>query len=283
MKYKLLLGVGAVFLLVVILFVFNKYLFLSSFVTSFFSGDKVIAVVGNEHIYKKDLEYELSVHPLKDNPETSDVLIAKLIDDSVTIQGALSDKTVAIPDNVFNSANKDYEARIATVELIRNFIDQDSDKVSGGIVTVWFYNNGRIGTRGYEGSKNYAFDKITEYRNKVTVQNIPISEVGRLAMEDENLRTLDPAYKSNVYVEFEANLGDSITFDQSYDSLIRSLAVGELTETVLLKDVAGPGGAEPTDALYSFAMVTKRTGNGQINYKTWLEGHKENLEIHINE
>ncbi len=237
--------------------------------------------VGAETIYKTDVAYELALYP-ENTQEAKDMILAKIANDSITLQAGSKEGLIALDSSFYDSPTKDYDKRIAMVESVRNTLETKGDSIEGAIVSIWFRNNGYIGPLGLEKSKAEALKKITDLQKQVTAKKITVVEAGEAIKNDSSLEKLDLSYTNNAIYDFTSFKGDGgkISLNSNLDAELWNLAIGEPSKIYLTqsKDIATD---KLEDALYSFGVVTKKNSGGtqHISYEDWLATKKGDYEI----
>ncbi|RJQ37338.1 hypothetical protein C4559_03790 [Candidatus Microgenomates bacterium] len=238
----------------------------------------VLAKVGEEFIYKKDLNTEIASYPDIKNFDKKAFLLKKIISDSIILQGTKADGLIALDSTVYNSPNKDYQKRIKLIETAKSAINGKAEGIEGVFVSIWFYNT-KSGAVGYEEGKKIAYDKITKLWNDVKSKKITIQQAGEQIKKDTSLRQVDTAYKTNALANFTALKGKKITIDKNFDDTLWKLKEGEVSDVILAKGHDLKTGAE-LDAFYIFGQVNKVISNSKINsFDDWLSQKTKTYEI----
>lgn len=235
-----------------------------------------IIKVGDEYIYKQDLEYEMKYAPGNDQDKQS-LLEKKLVQDSIILQGAQADGLLKLDGTIYNSPNKDYQKRIKTISEIEKSVNDKVDRITGTVITIWFFNNGIQSPLGYEKSRDVAKQKITEYHQKVARKQITIDQALELIKVDKSLDPLGE-HKNNAGFTFDIIKGEQgPTPDDNFNNIIWGLNQGQLSPVTVIKNKVIPG--DP-DALYVFGQVkSKTTGQKFIKYEDWLKAKQKNYAI----
>lgn len=220
----------------------------------------IIANVGDEYIYQQDLSVEEYHYPTIAS-KTRETLLKKLITDSITLQAAAADSLITLDASIYNTPTKNYDKRIATVKQVKEKISARQEKVKGSLISVWFYNDARPTTLEANKAKEIAFSKINPLYNAVKAKQITPKQAAQQIQSDTSLATIDVAYKSNAILEFEAGIDQEIVFDKDFESKIRQLQPGQVSDLVLIKDLDIKT-KQPRDAVYMFAQVDERKGSG---------------------
>jgi hypothetical protein len=222
--------------------------------------EKIIAQVGNETIYQKDLDQELASYPMPDQETARKVLLAKIVKDSVILQAAHAEGWIKLDESVFNSLKKDYMERTKLVNEVMKIFENRQASVKGNIISIWF-NNIYPGPAGYVRGKEIAMEKITSLHARVKNKTITTHEAAQEIIRDRSLEQVDASYASNAILSFNAGPKETISFDPGFDDLIRNLSVGDVSDVYLAKDEDGRGGGM-IDAVYMFAQITEKEENG---------------------
>lgn len=239
---------------------------------------KIIARVGMEDIYQKDLDTEISFAPPQKNIDIKKQLLKKLINDSIILQGAADDKFITLDESVFNSVNKDYMKRIAKVREAENKLNAQVSNIKGTVITIWFYNNEYIGPLGYEKSKSLAYQKILKIYNDIKSGKINIKQAVEAIHNDDSLSQLDSAYKTNASINFNLQNGEGATFDDNFNKAIWKLDKGELSDIYALVDENTELGK--VEVLYAFAQVSDKINKGKVSgFDNWLKEKRNHYEI----
>lgn len=240
--------------------------------------NEVIALVGKEKIYQSDLETEQRYSPLKVSSASAKILLEKIVEDSILLQGANADKLITLNKKVFNSPSKDYLKRAELVLKAKKLLAEKEDGIAGAVVSIWFYNM-KPGEIGYQKGKEIALEKIQKLQTDVQNKKITIEQAGELIKKDTSLAKVDKQYKSNAIFKFNVKKNEKIYFDPEFDKIIWKLKQNQVSKVVLSKDVD-----RKTDkmipAVYSFAQVKKIIKNGKVGtFEAWLAKKKKIYEI----
>lgn len=251
--------------------------------------DKIIAKVGKEYIYQKDLSYELSQYPEIPGVDAKKVLIKKLVDNSITLQSTSQDEKNAfiqkLTDNskpnttIFNSPQKDYIKRMQVIEQIRNQYAQQPANIQGAIVAIWFFNT-EPAAIGYDQGKALAFSKITSLHDAVKSGKINIQQAGDMIKNDSVLAGVDSAYKDNAYLAFNVGSNEPIIFDPNFDVIIKGLKQGQVTDVYLAKDM-NQSTEQRIDAVYLFGQVSSvnNANTPSASFEDWVATQAKNYEV----
>src|SRR3989344_1536077 len=230
-----------------------------------------IAKVGEEYIYQNDLDTEVRLNPISSNSaQLKKQLLQKLADDSIIIQGALSDKIATADASVYNSPTKDQIKRYQLVSQIKKSIEEKADTISGFKVNIWFLNV-HVGPLGYDKAKQIALEKITKLHSDVVSKKITIQQAADAIKNDSSLAAIDPSYKSNAGGEFTSTKDKPITITKAFDDALWNTSVGGITEVITGQSDDQDNGGKIVDAYYTFGTVTSKTQNGRIvSFEDWL-------------
>ncbi len=246
------------------------------------SEDFIVAKAGEENIYKKYFDLELSSYP-KSSPEdqAARTIIDKMVSDSIALQQSKKEGLItSLDSSVYNSLTLDYQKRVNLVQNIKKSVNNKSDKISGSVISIWF-SNLKPGPIGYEAGKAFALEKITKYQQDVKSGKMSIKQVGEAIKNDTSLAKIDPtSYKVNAILNFKNfTKNDQITFDSKFNNLIWGLGTGEVSDIYLAKD-RPEGKTEKVDSVYMFAQVESKTLNGTaIDFNGWLQKALKTYEI----
>lgn len=242
----------------------------------------VFLKVGNENLYYADLSTELASYPNPDDESSKGILTQKLITDSIILQGGQEDGLIELDESFYNNESKDYSKRIAMIDLVKTALHNDAVTTKGYVVSVWFRNNGFIGTRGLLGSKEFARKKITALHTEVLSGRISIQKAGDIIKNDSSLKEVDIAYKNNAVFPFAILKGSTerVTLHPELDSELMNLPTGGVS-AVYLGTAKDPHTDESYEAVYMFGQVTEkeRASRNYISFEDWLESKKQIYEV----
>lgn len=232
--------------------------------------------VGGEYIYQKEMNTELSYFPPEKNIDVRSLLLKKMQKDSIILQSAQKQGLITLDSSVFNSPDINYRKRMQLVQLVKKDIIAMQDSISGDVLFIWF-DNEHPGPIGYEKGKEIALATITDLYNKVKSGQMTMDEAGQAIIQNSNLAQVDPAFKSNAIEVFKAGPTDKITYDPRFDSIIRALSPGEMTNMYVGSDHDLSGNVY--QAVYMFAKVTAKTAAGHPeNFNQWYTQAQKNYE-----
>lgn len=291
-KKKIVIGViGLVLLLLVIAVWMNfKKPQLTTNVT-----DNSIAKVNNTELPQSYLDYELQFFPQPEqksvatssaertpvasiDPELKKMLVQKIIDDQITLEaakkeGIIRDFNASPPQNM-----NQYLDRTKLVQEVREKINQKGNVVRGKMIMVWFYNNTHIGSRGFEGSKQFAYEKIKPLYDQVKSGQITIDQAGQTIKNDKSIADIDPVWEANAIAPFVYYRGGPATHWPEFNELIWETDSGNLTPLHLGGGILRDG--KPTDELYIFAQIEQKSdGSSYNNYQEWLEQKRKEIDV----
>jgi hypothetical protein len=245
------------------------------------NDNEEIMTVGQETIYGRDLNYELSYYP-QEGQERKAIVLQKLANDSIILQGGQEERIISLDNSVYNSLEKDYGKRLEMVEVVKKAIQEKGDSMSGNVIGLWFYNNGWVGPAGLEKGKEEAFEKLSKLRDQVANGSLTMQQAGEIIKNDASNADLDRAYQNNAIFEFKAMKGQKnwITRSQDLDEELWSLTPGKVSQLYIGTGLDEDTG-EPYEALYLFGMVTeKAAGESEyIPFEDWLNEKKEIYKI----
>ncbi|KKS97655.1 MAG: hypothetical protein UV73_C0006G0009 [Candidatus Gottesmanbacteria bacterium GW2011_GWA2_43_14] len=216
----------------------------------------VVATVGQERIFQKDLDSEISLYPPQYSPDIRKILIDKISEDSTLLQKAAKEGDVVLDETVFDTVDKDYSKRLELVKEVKGIFDSRQNSLSGTIISIWFYNE-KIGPLGYEKGKQLAFQKIDALQRNVKNGNLTLEEAVDIIKNDRELEQIDKSYKSNASFRFDVREGQKISLDPGFDSQLWQLSDGDVSDVFLAKDIPEYD-APAVDAVYMFARIDRR-------------------------
>lgn len=234
---------------------------------------KVIAKVGAENIYQKELNFEMKSYPAVKDVDIKKLLFEKIVKDSVALQAAQSEGITKLDESVFNSLQIDYLKRAELIKGIKEKIGSKSDMISGAIVSIWFYNRAP-GRYGYDKGKEMALAAITKIHDDVKSGKLTIQQAGQAIRNDPKLGYVDPGYLSNALLEFNKSPKEKIVFDQVFDAKVKKMNTDQVSDVYLAKSNEWKGGL-PTenmiDSVYMFAQVTGKTKSDISGFDQWID------------
>ena len=236
-----------------------------------------IAKVGEEYIFQEDLEVELANYSGNKDENVKKILVDKLVKDSIILQAAKKENLATVSGEIFNSNLKNYGKRFGELKAVEEKFYNNIPRISGTIVTVWFYNMypAKIGL---EAGKAEALKRITALHRRVKNGEITIEQAGDLIKKDPSYDNLDFGYTVNALYSFTEPKGDRITFDDGYNEILWKTNPGEITDVYLARTINEFSGVND-EAFYIFGQVTEKTdGNGQ-GFPEWYEKQKGNYEV----
>jgi hypothetical protein len=235
------------------------------------------AKVGEEIIYNVDINRELAALPNSDDPTTIRNVFNKIVNDSVTLQGAAKEGLIKLDPTTYNTNTKDYKKRIALVAQAKNSIAKTVDSYSGSFVSLWFHNQ-KPGKVGYAKGKQIAYSKIKPLYDQVKAGKMTMLQASDEIIADDTLFDVDEAFKVNSYGEYQATQEEAPTFNPSFNTILSNLKTGEVSQLYTAKDLDEKGNL--IDAVYIFGKADKIiTGKGYSSYDEWLELQKEKYEV----
>lgn len=239
--------------------------------------NKIIARVGEENIYLSDLMEEEAGYPSIKGADTRTLLLSKIATDSVILQEGAKEKLITLAQNFYNSPDKDYQERIIKVNAVKTAVENQAEKIEGTVISIWF-NNNEPGPIGYEEGKKAAKTKIDELQKQVKTGKITIQQAGEAIKNDSSLSQLDPSYKTNAIINFQAVKTTRITFDSNFNKILWNLKKGEVTPVYLLTDTDRNG--NKVEALYVFGQVSNKIINSNLtDYNNWITEKLKEYEI----
>lgn len=240
-----------------------------------------IAKVGDEYIYSADFDTENNLYPPAPGSDSKKVILDRLTEDSIILQGAQEDGLAKLDLTVYNSKDKDYKKRVELVAKVKNDIKNQSDTYKGTIVAIWFLND-RVGPLGYEKSKQIALEKITKLHGDVKSGKITIQQAGENIKRDSSLAQLDKAYKSNAIFNFYSTKDDPPTYDDNFNQALFNLPAKGISEVFTGKSADLDNNNQLTDAYFIFGQLKEKAGSGKyISFDDWLNKKKGIYSVEI--
>lgn len=239
--------------------------------------DKVVAQVGEEKIYQRDLQNE-SVYSNLDPSTTQKLLLEKVVSDSIALQAGKAEGLVQLSDDVFNNPKKVYPRRVDLInELEKKLTPEAAETVKVEIVTMFFINT-RVGTLGLERARELVTATIRPIYEDVRSKKITLKQAGEIIQQNTALKDVDPAWKSNAYKEYiiPAEKLPLLTFDDRFNQMLVALKPGQITPLHLGLDIDFDNNTK-REALYMFGQVSPETN--QQTYDSWLEEKRKNYNV----
>lgn len=266
-----------IFLLIGILFAVIIAASLIFIFTKLNKPNKPVLKVGIETLYQKDLDFELAQFPPQANVK-KEVILEKMVSDSLTLQIAGKEGLVKLNPQVFNSPQKDYPERVKSVKTINEKINQKVNSISGAAIVIFFVN-GEIGPLGYEKSKELAFSKISKLHEDVKKGEITIYEAAEEIKNDSSLEQIDKSYKSNALLKFKSSPGQKVTISDEFNKTLTTLETGEVSDIITGQIVNSANGYK-IDGFYIFGIIEDRQTSFDANsFSDWLNGRREEYEV----
>lgn len=237
-----------------------------------------VMTVGEEILYQEDLDRFLQVLP-PSTPEREKLARTAMKEESIALQAGAKAGVITLGPSFYNARNKDYEQRSTRYVAVQQGIKQRTARISGSVLSLWFFNNNQAGSAGYEQGKRIALQKMTELHTRVKNRQLSMTEAAAELKQDTTLERLDVVWQQNAIFTFE-NVGpdEQITFDDSFNKKIRSVAAGGVTDLTLLS--VDSNGTQ-REALYTFAQVASKS-NGSIqegSFEEWLSVQQKNYDV----
>jgi hypothetical protein len=232
--------------------------------------DKIIARVGEENIYQKDLDAELDHYPTKDDAAKK-LLLNKIIEDSKLLQEAKKENLLPIDNTIYNSPEKDYMGRIGAISKIKIELAKKNIGLKGSIISIWFLND-HVGPLGYEKAKALALKKITYLHTQVKSGNSTMEQVAENIRNDTSLAQLDANYKNNAIFSFNVTPDKTITWEKEFDKMLWELNAGEISDIFTAVSPDFDNNNKVVPAYYMFGTVTDKlketvTPASETNYE----------------
>lgn len=240
--------------------------------------DDIVAVVGEENIYRIDLENQRSLYAGDSSAIPDAEVLNTIAQDSVILQGGQADGLIKLDETFYNSPNKNYITRLKQVATIREAVEARSGNLKGSVISIWFAND-EPPAMGYEQAKVFAKDKITALHEQVKSGRLTMDQAAQQIKNDTSLAQIDTAYKVNAIIRFDSFQGEPITISKELDQALWKSAVTQTTDVFLVK--ATPTYmTEQVDALYMFGQVSEKKDSGKYqNFELWLQEKKNAYEI----
>lgn len=237
-----------------------------------------VMTVGEEILYQTDLDRFLQVLP-PGLPDREKIARNSMMEESIALQAGAKAGVITLGDSFYNARNKDFEQRSSRYVAVQEGIRQRTARISGSVLTLWFFNNNQAGSAGYEQGKRIAQQKMTDLQSRVSKRELTMEEAAAELKQDTSLERLDVVWQQNAIFTFEdVGPDEQITFDETFNNAIRAVPVGGVTNLTLLS--VDSNGTQ-REALYTFAQVNAKT-NGSItegSFEEWLSVQKQNYEV----
>lgn len=243
-----------------------------------------IMEVGEETLYWRDYvnkENSMSIREDADKELIEKEITRMLVEESLYLQEGLKNGIIEeLGDTIYNNPTKDYDERTSNYLRVRGVIESEVAGISGGVVSLWFYNDGFPAEMGYEKGKEAAIEIMTRLQKRVESGEMTISEAGDSIRDNPKFEQIDRAYKANAYMKFAAKPeGEPITNFSEFDTQLRQLAEGEVTDIYVGKsrvvNIKDDIIREPTDetieAVVLFGKVNTINTSGYTTPEDWLK------------
>lgn len=248
-------------------------------------GDKVIAKVGDEDIYGRDLAFYLAIYSptttTADEPITQTILretLNRIAKDSRTLQGAAAANLVQLEDSFFTGSNKNNEARLESAQAMIGEVNRNLiNKTSGETLSIWFNTPTVQNSIGVEAAKATAQEKIDHLEEGLkSGVYISFAEAAEAIKNDESLAELDPAYQSNAYSTFKnVTSGEDFLSDAKVAAAFDKLQAGETSEILTFHNAAGE------EHSFMIIRVSDKKDRGFASFADWLKVQEENFPLEI--
>lgn len=237
----------------------------------------VIAKVGDELIYQRELDIELSAYPPSlPIEQRKALLIQKIATDSAILQGAQADGLITLDPTIFNSPNVDYLKRLKTLDTIQSDLSNQVNRLAGTLISIWFYNYGQAGSIGYDKGKEVALQKITKLQSDVKSGKITADQAAELIRDDTSLLQLDKQYKTNAQHDFDITVASG-NYDKDLFNKLYKLNKDDTSDVFLQTE-----GGFDKPGYYQFAYITEKISNGKIsNVTDWINDQIKKYETTV--
>lgn len=237
----------------------------------------VIAKVGDELIYQRDLDLEIATYPpILPIEQRKQLLLDKIASDSAVLQAGKKEGLISLNPTIYNSEDKDYLKRIKAVEQVKTKIEGEAGKSEGVIVSIWFYNFGEAAPIGYDKGKELALQKITQLHTEVKSGKKTIKQAAEAIKNDPQMTQLDPlSYKQNASQPFNTSVNTLVSFNKDLEKQLLSLSKGGVSDIVLSTE---PMFDKP--GFYQFGQVTEKVNNNKfLSFDNWFNKIHGEYEI----
>jgi hypothetical protein len=235
-----------------------------------------IAKVGDEFLYEEDLNYELTFYPAENDGDVQRLLLDKMIEDSLILQGARDEGLVELDRTIFNSPDKDYVKRIETVLDLRDRIDEKATVLEGTVLAIWFHNSVPA-PMGYDQGKTVAMEEMTKIQREMKAGTLTAAAAAARIRANAALAQVDPSYRANASFDFAVSDNQKITYSKDVDARIYRLNQGDVSEIIVGKDL-DPRSGRQIDAVYMVAQVTKRGTSDITSFESWIDRKSKQYE-----
>ncbi|MEO0087860.1 MAG: hypothetical protein ABIK90_07285 [candidate division WOR-3 bacterium] len=116
------------------------------------------------------------------------------------------------------------------------FETEGTTYISGEVISIWFYNMNPP-KMGVETAKKKVYPIINNLRERIINNEITMKQAGEIIAQTEELKEIDPAYKTNAYTNFSYIKPDQQIFnDPHLNQIIWNLNEEELSKILIGKD-----------------------------------------------
>jgi hypothetical protein len=250
-----------------------------------FVSAQQMAKVGEETIYGEDLNYILeNEYPADFASKSADMEMLKkkslltAIDDSVILQSGQKAGFIKLTPDIFNNINKEYTLRNKTVKELTAKFKAKEEKISGGMISIWFHNVS-LPSIPLDEAEKLAKTKIEKVYIDIKSGKITFKEGGKAVQNDTELIKIDKNYKGNAIYEFSERISSQATFIYSdMETALWSLKEEEMSPVIRHPKEGIPLGSQQEE-FYAIIKVYKRENLGQGSFWDWLEKEKEQYVI----
>ena len=252
-----------------------------------FPPKKVIAQIGQEALYGQDLNYELKIYfpetskspePVPEEIKTK--VLNQIIEKSLLLQAAADEDLITLNEKVFNKLDKAYRERNILLNSIESKANQKFvNWVKGEMISIWFHNIYEP-KMGLETARQVTQVKMENVYNRLKSGGFSsLEEAAEVIKNDPSLALIDPSYKGNAYITFEAKQGEEFFIDSKVQEMAFKLSPGQLSEIIVGRD------KRPVNEFYDCCFIVLKVIDQKLegfrSFEDWFNQKRKNYAVEI--
>lgn len=247
--------------------------------------DKIIARVGEENIFQKDLDYYLNLYFAGQEQQVKDKALEKITNDSIILQEGFKLNYIILNKDNFNSPDKNIASRSALIQIASDKIQKEFiAQISGETISMWFDNPSYPKPSiGVEAAKQIVRQKMDKFRQDILTGRLTLAEAGNRINSDKEQAGIDPSYGENSYRKFtNVDRANRLFFDPKINDLAWSLKVGEISAVTIGQDAISAGYGGPLqDAYYVIIKISNKKYSPAGTFDQWLSEAKKLYKVEV--
>lgn len=238
---------------------------------------KIAAKVQNDNIYDFQVEDIEKQTKIKD----ANTITASLIKESLIFQQAEKEKLIALPTYFFTQEYKQSrnysQDKNRLLRQIKEAYQKKSAWISGGIVTVFFYNQ-KFASIPFDQADMVAYQYISETKDKILSKEWTTDQAIAALTKKDQMALLDFNYLNNTGLIFNKEIIYDTFKDPEYISVVKSFSTG--SEFQVSNIYRSPGTKEQygmdffeknpdTNGFYYFIVKTDKGDGYYESFDDW--------------